>query len=317
LQARNRSIRAGRPLGRIVLSLAVLAALTMLAACGGSGSTASSAQATAPQVAPAAAAAGVCGRAGATAPIRRVVWIVMENHSYSQIIGSGQAPYINRLASSCGLATRFTAEAHPSLPNYIAMTSGSTQGISDDDGPSAHRLSAPSIFSQLGSNWRALQESMPRACAPSDSGSYAVRHNPPTYYTRVRRACAAQDVPLRNPPQLSARFTFVTPNMCHDMHSCSVRTGDRWLAGWLPRAVRSPQYRSGSTAIFITWDEDEGSSEQHIPTIVVSPRTRKGTRSATAFNHYSLLRTTEELLGLPPLGAASGAPSMRGAFGLG
>jgi hypothetical protein len=242
----------------------------------------------------------------------------MENHSYQDIIGSGQAPYLNRLAASCGLATSFTAEAHPSLPNYIAMTSGGTQGVSDDSGPSAHRLTAPSIFSQLGRSWRALQESMPRSCALADAGSYAVRHNPPAYYTNVRSTCATQDVPLRSTRALSARFTFVTPNLCHDMHSCSVRAGDRWAAGWLPRVLRSSTYRSGSMAIFITWDEDDGSAGNHVPTIVVSPGTRPGTRDGTPFNHYSLLRTTEEILGLPDrLGAAATAPSMRAAFGLG
>jgi phospholipase C len=109
----------------------------------------------------------------------------------------------------------------------------------------------------------------------------------------------------------------VTPNICHDMHSCPVSAGDRWLSGWLPRLLRTSSYRSGSTAVFITWDEDDGAAHQHIPTLVVSRHTRPGTRSATAFDHYSLLRTTEEILGLPKLGAASRAASMRQPFGLG
>src|SRR5262249_3558110 len=87
---------------------------------------------------------------------RHVVWILMENKSLADVIGSGNAPYLNRLARSCGTATNFHAESHPSLPNYLALTSGSTQGITDDGPPAEHPLAAPSIFSQLGSHWQAL-----------------------------------------------------------------------------------------------------------------------------------------------------------------
>jgi hypothetical protein len=257
---------------------------------------------------------------------RHIVWIVMENKGYSQIIGSSNAPYINSLARMCGLASNFSAESHPSLPNYLAMTSGSTQGISDDDGPSSHRLAVRTIFSQLGKRWRAFAESMPSNCYSKDAGLYAVRHNPATYYTNIRRQCAAQDTPLPARVNLSARFTFVTPNLCHDMHSCpstgdddgaQTRVGDSWLSSWLPSLLSSPQYASGSTAIFITWDEDDPTASQHIATLVLSPSTPAGLVSARPFNHYSLLRTTEDLLGIRVhLGNAASAPSMRPAFHL-
>ncbi|MEA2384875.1 MAG: phosphatidylinositol-3-phosphatase [Solirubrobacteraceae bacterium] len=294
---------------------ATVALALALAACGTASSTADIA---APASGSVPSTAGICGtRAARPARIRHVVWIVMENQAYSRVIGSRAAPYLNRLATSCGLATRFFAEAHPSLPNYVAMTSGSTQGISDDAGTSAHRLPAASIFSQLGTGWRAMEESMPHACTLSDAGQYAVRHNPAAYFVGVRSQCGAQDLPLTGSPRPTAPFTFVTPNLCHDMHSCPVRDGDRWLAGWLPRLLRTPEYRSGSTAVFITWDEDDGAARQHIPTLVLSPETRSGTRSATRFDHYALLATTEDILGVPRLGAAAGAPSMRAPFGLG
>jgi phosphatidylinositol-3-phosphatase len=243
---------------------------------------------------------------------------VFENHSYSQIIGSSSAPYINQLANDCGLATNFHAETHPSLPNYIAMTSGSTQGITDDGGPSSHPLNVPSIFSQLpGGGSRSLQQSMPLNCLRSNSGQYAVRHNPEAYYTNLGTDCATFDVPLASPPDISARFTFVTPNLCNDMHDCSVATGDAWLSTFLPTILSSSEYRSGSTAVFITWDEDNGSEGNRVATIVLSPTTPVGARSATAFNHYSMLRTTEELLGIDTyLGGAATAPSMLAPFGL-
>jgi phosphatidylinositol-3-phosphatase len=241
----------------------------------------------------------------------------MENKSYSKVMRSHHAPYIHALATDCGLATNYRAVAHPSLPNYIALTSGSTQGVTDDGDPPAHQLTAPSIFSQLGGDWRSLAESMPSPCQRQNSATYAARHNPAAYYTRLRRSCAARDVPLADPPDLSARLTFITPNRCNDMHDCGITRGDRWLAAWMPRIFRSPEYRSGRTAVVLTWDEDDGQSGNHVLTLVMSPRIRPGTRSPARFDHYSLLRTTEELLGVPArLGGARSAPDMRVAFGL-
>jgi phosphatidylinositol-3-phosphatase len=109
----------------------------------------------------------------------------------------------------------------------------------------------------------------------------------------------------------------VTPNLCNDMHDCSVQTGDAWLQSWVPKITASPSYRAGNTVVFITWDEDDGHSGNHVATVVVSPYTTPGTRSATAFTHYSLLRTAEQLLGITTfLGNAASATGMRSAFGL-
>jgi hypothetical protein len=240
----------------------------------------------------------------------------MENKAASQIMGSASAPYINALAAKCASATSFYGVSHPSLPNYLAMTSGSTQGVTDDAAPSAHPIGAESIFSQLGSGWRSLQESMPSNCAKTSSGQYAVKHNPAAYYTNLGATCAAQDVGLADPPNLSARFTFITPNMCSDMHDCSIGAGDAWLATWMPRFLDSPEYRSGNTAVFLTFDEDDMSANNHIAMVVMSPSTPSGMSNGTNYNHYAMLRTTQEMLGLAPLGAAGSAPSMRSAFGL-
>ncbi len=271
---------------------------------------------------------GPCG--GASSPPsswQHVVWIVMENKGFSQIIGSANAPYINSLASQCSLATNFVAEAHPSLPNYIAMVSGSTQGITDDSGPSSHPLSVPSIFSQLGSGgWRSLEESMPSNCSKSDSGTYAPRHNPAVYFTDVASQCASQDVPLGSTPDISAKFTFITPNLCNDMHSCpsqsdgatETRTGDTWLSTFVPKLLATSEYQAGNTVVVLTWDEDDYSSSNgnHIATIVISPSTPAGAQISTRYDHYSLLRTTEDLLGLPAIGNAASASSMAADFRL-
>jgi len=255
----------------------------------------------------------------ATPPVawHHVVWIVMENKAYSEVIGSSAAPYINTLASACGLATNYLGVRHPSLPNYIAMTSGDTQDISDDDPPSAHPLGVPSIFSQLGlGSWRALEESMTTACQQSDGGEYAVRHNPAAYYTGVATQCARQDVPLLPVPDLSAPFTFITPNLCDDMHDCSVATGDSWLQTEMGRIVATSQYQEGDTAVFITWDEDDSSAGNRVPFLVVAPSVQPGTTSGTPYDHYAMLRTTEAMLGLGFLGTAAVAPDVRYAFHL-
>jgi phosphatidylinositol-3-phosphatase len=257
-----------------------------------------------------------CGTSVGSEPTtyQHVVWIVFENKSYSEIVGSGAAPYLNSLAAQCGLATNYSAVAHPSLPNYIALTSGSTQGITDDNAPSLHPLGVASIFSQLGSGWNAKNESMQTNCQLSDSPLYAVRHNPATYYTGIRTACALQDTP--GGIGANAPFTFVTPNLCDDMHDCSVATGDQWLAANLPGLLSSSAYTGGGTAVFVTWDEDDGSASNHVATLVISPYTPAGARSSAAFDHYGLLATTQSMLGLGCLGSSCSASSLRSAFGL-
>ena len=308
--------------------LALAAALPLLAG-------APAAVAAVARPAPTAAASGPCG-VQATAPgYQHVIWIWMENRSYNSVIGSSKAPYINSLATKCGLATNYHNVSHPSLPNYISATSGlGYRGIARFDGDCnpvpGCVTSAASIFGQ-GETWKAYEESMPANCHKANSGKYAVRHNPPPYFTGLR-GCTTSDVRYpRLASDLSAgklpAFSFVTPNLIDDMHNSSVAEGDRWLAANLPTILTSPEYVSGSTAVFITWDEGEGGTATkcatnttdvgcHVATIVISPSTKPGTRSAKLFNHYSLLRTAEQLLGLPLLGHAASSPSMAAAFGL-
>jgi hypothetical protein len=268
---------------------------------------------------------GQCGTRSGTSTITKMLWIVMENHDYSAIVGSSAAPYENQIATACGLATNYHATTHPSLPNYIAMTSGSTQGITDDNPPSSHPLNVPSIFGQL-SSLKSYEESMPSNCLLTNSGTYAVRHNPEAYYTPVRTQCAANNVPMGSTSSGNLhndfaaglpRFSFLTPNLCNDMHDCSIATGDAWLQSWVPQLIAGPDYQAGRLAIVVTFDENSGTSGNQVYTAVISPFTTPGTSSATNFTHYSLLRTTEEILYVSLLGSAAGASSMRSAFNLG
>ena len=252
------------------------------------------------------AAASVCtGRA----PSRwhHVVVVVMENHGYRQVIG--HSPFVDSLSRACGLATNYVGVAYPSLPNYLAMTGGSTFGVHDDGSPAAHPITAPSIFGQVQS--RSLQEGMSGTCSSVNAHRYAVKHNPQAYYTPVRSQCRQRDVPLVASPDLSAAYTFITPNLCHDTHDCPLAAGDAFLRGFLPKLLNTGQYRAGDTAIFLTWDSDDRGQGNHIATVVIAPSVRPGTRDGTAYNHYSLLRTTEQMLGVPALGNAARATSMR------
>jgi phosphatidylinositol-3-phosphatase len=244
----------------------------------------------------------------------------MENHGYNNVIGSSSAPYINSLASTYGLATNYFATDHPSLPNYLEATTGGSQGVSNDNDPPANVTGAPSIFSQLPNGQsRSLMEGMPANCYTSDSGNYVVRHNPEAYLSSVSGGCKSFDVPFGSSPDLSAEFTFISPNLIDDMHNGTVADGDNFLKQYVPQLMATPQYQAGNTAIFIVWDEDgseDGLDQEnnHVPCIVISPNTHS-VRDGTSYTHYSLLRTAEQLLGLPLLGNAASANSMLGRFG--
>jgi hypothetical protein len=262
------------------------------------------------------AALGVAGTGGASAqaagsPCRsaaqppsyqHVIWILLENKAYSDISANPNAPYLNSLMSSCAVA-HVQAATHPSLPNYIALTSGTTHGIHDDKNPSAHPLSGPSIFSQLKGNWRSYAESMPHACTLMNSGKYAPRHVPATYYTNVRSLCKTHVLPYSKVPNLSSAFTMITPNLTHDMHSGAglqqqIKNGDRYLAGFLPKLFASAAYKSGRTAVIVTWDEGRGTNNV-VPGIVISPAV--GPTDLGTMTDADVLHFTEGLLRLPQL----------------
>jgi hypothetical protein len=269
-----------------------------------------------------------CGTvAGPTATYQHVIWIWMENHTASEVLGSADAPYTTALARQCGRAAQYASVGSPSLPNYLGATSGDTHGIRDDDPPARHPLAVANLFQQVraaGQTERSYEESMSSPRQLDADGEYAVKHNPAPYYVGPgdRAACARDDVSLGTTTGGALRqdleqgtlpaFSFITPNLCSDTHDCPVRDGDRWLEQWMPLILDSGAYHQGRTVVFVVWDEPTP-----MPLVVISPRTTPGTVASLSLSHYALLRTTEELLGLSPLlGHAAGAPSMRAAFGL-
>jgi len=290
-----------------------------------------------------------CGwRDTAPATYRHVVWIVLENHSLEDLIGSAgstaatASPYLNTLARDCGLATNGWAITHPSLPNYLAQLTGRTGGVRTDCTPAACPQRRRTLLDQVrrhGGSWRVLAESMPSACDRVDSGAYVARHNVTTYFASLSADCRRWDVPMGS--ATSGRlvdlvragrlptFLLVVPNQCHNTHDCPLGAGDRWLSRVVPLITAGPDYRSGRTALFVTWDEGSGgyggercaatrSRSCHVATLVVTPTTSPGTRGARRYDTYALLETTERALGIHTLLGHAADPttaSMRGAFG--
>jgi acid phosphatase len=240
-----------------------------------------------------------------------VAVVLMENHEYGQIIGSPSAPYVNSLASTYGLATSSYGITHPSLPNYLALTGGSTFGISSDC-TSCH-VGRSNLVDQLerhGISWKAYMEDLPSPCyTGSYHRDYAKKHDPFVYYDDVVRnpSRCHRVVPFT---QLSAdlrsgtlpRFVWVTPNLCHDMHDCGVATGDDWLKANLPPLLAA----LGPTGVlFLTFDEgtsDAGccgkAAGGHVATIVAGPAVVPDGEFSTGYDHYSVLRTIEAAWGL-------------------
>jgi phospholipase C len=269
---------------------------------------------------------GPCGRSGAASrSYDHVIWIWMENKNLSAVLDSLQAPFMSGLADSCGTAMRYVDHGvHPSLPNYLAATSGDIQGVHDDAAPSRHPLRVDNIFRQvraIGKTAKSYEESMPSNCALQSTRRYAVKHNPAAYYVGEadRTACQADDVPFDEfLPDLAGQlpqFSLITPDICNDMHDCSVSTGDEWLRAVVGEITSSPTYRAGRTALFIVFDESQG--EGTMPFIAIAPSIVPGTRAEAELDHYSLLAFTEDALGITTrLGEAANAPSLADAFGL-
>ena len=287
--------------------------------------TAVGAAATARPTAPSHAAPPAPARATVPA-FSHIFEIVMENHEYGSVIGRPDAPYVNNLAATYGLATNYFAASHPSLPNYFALTAGSTFGIASDC--TTCYVNATNIADQVessGRSWKAYMEDMPTACyMGASAGNYAMKHNPFMYYTDIRdnaARCAAHVVPFTQfGVDMSAgqvpNFVWITPNMCNDTHDCSVSTGDAWLGTVVPRIIGSAAFRNGGV-LFITWDEGSSNASccgdawgGHVATLVISPKSIAGARSSIAENHYSLLRTIEDGFGLVHLGAAGWSSSV-------
>ncbi len=251
------------------------------------------------------------GVAGVPAPAHTVV-VVMENHAYDQVIGSGDAPYINALARQGALFTSSCAITHPSQPNYLALFSGSTQGIADDSCP--HQFATPNLGSELIAahlSFAGYSEGLPAPGSYTCSaGNYARKHVPWINFQNVP-ASASQpfsSFPAGDYAKLPT-VSFVIPDLCHDMHNCPVGEGDTWLHDHIASYVSWA--KTHNSLLILTWDEDDNSPGNHIATIFAGPMVRPGSYGVR-ITHYSVLRTIEELYHLPPTASAAGATTIGG-----
>ncbi|WP_043716751.1 alkaline phosphatase family protein [Kutzneria sp. 744] len=255
----------------------------------------------------AAAPASTAQARGATPKPDHVVIIMMENRGYNSIIGSSKAPYLNSLAKQGALFTKSTAITHPSEPNYLALLSGSTQGVRDDSCP--HTFAADNLAHQLaasGASFVGYSEGLPKVgYTGCDTGDYARKHNPWVNFSDVPTSANQPYTSFPKDYTKLPTVAWVTPNLQDDMHDGSIQKGDAWLKKNVDGYVQWA--KAHNSLLVITWDEDEDNGGNNsIPTIFAGANVKSGQYSEK-INHYSVLRTLESAYGLAPLGAAANA----------
>ncbi len=283
------------------------------------------------------------------ATLKHIILIMEENKNLSTVYGNKNAPYFTSIANKCGYSTLyedscFGTDNLDSLPHYLALTSGSNcnTGLdktgtgcvtADQNTATGHQLSTESIFEQVGS-WKAYIESMQSSCEMSASGEYAVKHNPPPFYSALS-SCSSNDVPIAavtcdsSAATMTActgsttnaftndlandtlpTFTWITPNLQNDMHDGTVTQGDNWLYTYLPLIFQSKPYLNGEVAVFVLWDEDNDLvCNQPEPNAFISPYVKAATVSSVTMNHFASLLAMENAFGISThLGCAGGTP---------
>jgi hypothetical protein len=241
--------------------------------------------------------------------------IVMENKEYGEVIGSSSSPFINSLARRYASATGFFGVRHPSLPNYLALTAGTTFGVNSDC--TGCQQAGESIVDQLetaGVSWKAYMGGMPSACFKgASSGQYAKKHDPFMYYDRVAdnpARCAkvvpdsvlASDVRDGRLPS----FAFLSPGLCDDTHDCPQDQGDKYLSRTVPAILAELGPRG---YLVLTWDEGASNkgccgglaSGGQIATVIAGAGVKRGASLPGPYTHYSTLRLIEDSFGLPHL----------------
>ena len=289
-------------------ALTLLAVAVAAAGCGGARPSAATTSATAPQ------------------PVRlpdfaHVVVVVFENREANSIASTGQAPTFGALGRRYARLTRYDAVTHPSLPNYLALVSGSTHGIASDcTSCIVHASSLADTLAAAGKTWKTYAEDLPYpGFTGAGSGRYAKKHDPFLYFADVAssRARRRRVVPFSQLPRdLAANrlpdFSLVIPNLCHDMHDCPVAAGDAWLKAHVVPLLHSPALAGG--VVFVVFDEgttDEGGGG-HVDALALGPTVRPGSVFSRPTSHYGLLRTIEDAWRLPRLGLSRTATPIGG-----
>ncbi len=254
-----------------------------------------------------------CGAAPAVAPrYDHVVIVIEENHSAAEVMPS---PYLSALAARGTSFSALYGITHPSQPNYMALFSGSTQGVRDDG---RHDLSAPNLATRLaaaGLSFATYSEGLPAAGSRvSRSGRYVRKHNPCASFTNVADSANQPWTSFPTDFTLLPTVSFVIPDLDHDMHDGSVRDADAWLEANLDAYARWAE--AHHSLLVVTFDEPGGSDAPEstpIATILVGASVRR-TVVAQPLTLYSLLRMIDEMYGLPTLGNEGTAPPITGAW---
>jgi acid phosphatase len=305
-------------------TIALLAALAIPTACGRasvhpapSPASASSAVSPSPAAPQPESRAGSAAAGSADAGVRRpdhVVVAVFENKSYGQLVNNAKAPYLNGLMKQAAVFTDAHGVAHPSQPNYLALFSGSTQGVTDDHCPvdlkGQPNLGRQLLDAHLG--FAGYSEDMPKAgYLGCKFAGYAAKHNPWVDFDNVP---ASANQPYTAFPSDFAKLpavSFMVPNLCNDMHDCGIAAGDRWAEAHLDGYLRwADQHNS---LLIITFDEDDGSPQNQILTLFAGAGVKPGLYSEPV-DHYRVLRTIEAIYGLAPIGNAAKATPITGTW---
>ncbi|MBV8375259.1 MAG: acid phosphatase [Candidatus Eremiobacteraeota bacterium] len=241
-----------------------------------------------------------------------VTIVMMENKDYGLVVGSPDAPYFNKTLAPQGVLLRDShAVTHPSEPNYLALFSGSTQGIHGD--PCPVYFSAPNIATRVaavGKSFGGYSESMPHdGYAGCYTALYARKHNPWVDFTSVP---ASDNLVYHGFPSSPQSLVWITPNLCHDTHDCLVGVGDKWFSENLPAIIAWDRAHDG--LLIVTWDEadPDKSGQNHIPTLLVGPMVRPGGHNDQRVDHYSVLHTIETIFGVPCIDKECSAPVIGG-----
>jgi hypothetical protein len=253
-----------------------------------------------------------------------IVVIIFENMEFESVIGSPEAPNMNRLANENTLLTEYYAITHPSLPNYIALIGGDTYGYTENcKNCPVTATNLADLIERSGRTWKTYQESMLWHCSMSDPfKKYVLRHNPFLFFSSIlndKKRCAEHVVDWDDLEEDASdgnlpNFIFITPNICSSGHDCSLEASDTWLGELMPSLIPPLQKESDDYLVVITWDEGTTNKSccglpqeagGKIATILVSPKARSGFQDSTPYTAYSLLRTISESWGLPLLGHAA------------
>lgn len=277
---------------------------------------------------------------------QHVIWILMGTASSRDVLGGKDAVNTKDYARECGLAQQYTSVRLPSFPNIPALVAGDTGDIVKNRCSGTCPHFPLNLFKQV-PNWKVYVGGMKTACSHSENPNYDPRFNPPLWVDVAPQACKARDVPIGSftgdlKGGALPRFTILVPGLCSSMTFKSrcvgglkatpgdfVTNGDRWLGARLDQITHSKTYAAGSTAVMVTWVSGPAdpapndclaspTKNCHVATIVLARAVAPTSAPAVPFSHYSLLKTTESLLGVPYLGEARRASvnSMRKPFGL-